>query len=81
MREGGGVWGCAEISCMYQIPYVNRANCPVDGAALEEEIGDNIWKGDRARKFEVMRHGRSFFQYIIGAKEIIKSFMQRGEDA
>ena len=49
----------------------------MNGAAIEEEIGDDIWKGDQARKFEMMRHGRAFFQYIIGAKEIIKSFMQR----
>ena len=44
-------------------------------AALEEEICDNIRKGDRARKFEVMRHGRAGLQAILGAEESIKGFM------
>ena len=42
----GGYWGCAYISCEDQIPYVSKEEFPVDGAALEEEIGDDIWKGD-----------------------------------
>ena len=57
---------------------MSREKFPVNGAALEEEIGDDIWKGDRARKFEVLRHGRASFQAILGAKESIKVYMQRG---
>ena len=75
MCGGEGEWGCAEVSCEDQIPYVSREKCPVDGAALEEEIGDDIQKEDRARKFEAMIHGRARFQAIIGAKESIKCFM------
>ena len=53
----------------------------MDEAALEEETGDNIRKGDWLRKFEAMRHGRTRFQAILGAKEIIKGFIQRGEES
>ena len=51
----------------------------MDGATIEEEIGDDIQKGARARKFEATRHGRACFQVILGIKESIKCFMQRGE--
>ena len=53
----------------------------MDGAALKEEIGDNIWKGDRAIKFEALRHGRALFQAILVAKENNRCFMQRAENA
>ena len=33
----------------------------VDGAAFDEEIGDNIRKGGRVRKFEAIRHGCARF--------------------
>ena len=33
--------------------------CTMDGASLEEEVGDDIWRWDRARKFKVMIHGRA----------------------
>ena len=75
---GSGEWGCAEIACEDQVPYVSRKERPVDGDALEEEIGEYIWKGDRARNFEAMRYGRARFQAILGEKYSIKGFM-RGE--
>ena len=52
----------------------------MDVAALEDGICDNIRKGDRAIKFEVMRHGLAGLQAILGAEESIKGFMQRGDD-
>ena len=54
---------------------------PMDGAVIEEEIGNDIRKGDRARKLEAIRHGRDRFQDIIEAKESITGFMQRREDS
>ena len=50
----------------------------MNGAAPEEEICDNIRKGDRVRKSEAIRHRRARFQAVIVAKESIKIFMQRG---
>ena len=52
----------------------------MDGAAFEEEIGDIIQKGGRARKFEAMGHGCACFQAVLGEKKIVKCFMQRGKD-
>ena len=62
-------------------PYVIREECSVDGATFEEEIGNDIRKGDRARKFKAMEHECARFQAVLGAKESVKCFMQRGEDA
>ena len=60
---------------------MSREKLLVDGAALEEEICDDIRKGAQARNFEVMRHGRARFQDILRAKESIKVFMKRGDNA
>ena len=53
----------------------------MDRAALEEIIGDNIWKGDLAGNIEAVRYGRARFKAILGGNESIKGFMQSGEDA
>ena len=53
----------------------------MDGAAREEKIGDDIWKGGLIEKFKAIRYGHVFFQDILEAKDIIKGFMQRGEYA
>ena len=37
----------------------------MDVAAIEEEIGGNIGKGDQVRNFEAIRHGRAHFQALI----------------
>ena len=79
MGWGGGECFYAEIACEDHIPYVSREKRPVDGAALEEEICDNIWKGDRARKFEAMRYGNAYFRAILREKYSIKGFINRGE--
>ena len=60
---------------------MSREEFSVDGATFEEEIGDDIWKGARARKFKAMGHGCYRFQAVLGSKERVKYFMQRGEDA
>ena len=59
---------------------MSRETFSVGGDPPENEIGDNIWKGARARNFEMMRHGRDRFQAILELKERIKGFVQRGED-
>ena len=81
MGGGGEECGCADIAYEDHFVYVSIEKCPVDDAALKEEIGDNIRKGDQSRKFEAMRHGCTCFQDIIGAKESIKGFIQRGEES
>ena len=47
---------------------MSREECSVDGGAFEEEIGDDIQKGDWARKFEAMGHGCARFQAVLGTK-------------
>ena len=66
MDRGGRKWGFTEVSIEDQIPYVGREKCAMYGTALEEKIGDNIWKWDRAREFKAMRHGSDSFKAILG---------------
>ena len=80
MVRGEVEWGCTEIDCENQIPYVSREECSVNEAAFEEEIGDDIQKGARARKFKSMGHVCARFQAALVAKESVKFFMQQGED-
>ena len=81
MDGGGRKWGFTEVSREDQIPYVGREKCTMDGDALEEEASDDIWQWDQPRNFKVIRHVSALFQAIIGAKESIKVFIHRGEDA
>ena len=57
MDDGGRKWGFTEVSIEDQIPYVGREKFTMDGAALEKEVGDDIWQWDQARNFKVMIHG------------------------
>ena len=46
MDGGGRKWGFIGISREDNTPYVGREKCTMDGAALEEEVGDDIWQWD-----------------------------------
>ena len=51
--------GFTEVYRKDQIPYVVIEKRTMDGAALEEEVGDDIWKWAQARNLKVTIHGRS----------------------
>ena len=51
---------------------MSRKECYVYGAAFEEEIGDNIRKGDLSRKFKEMGHGYAFCQAVLRSKGSVK---------
>ena len=52
-------WGFTEVPREDNIPYVRREKRTMDGAALEEEVGDDMWHWAQARKLKVMIHGRA----------------------
>ena len=60
---------------------MSREECSVDGAAFEEEIGDNIRKGGRVRKFEAMRHRCACFQAVLVEKYSVKLLVHQGDYA